>query len=340
MTQPAGPGPISLAGLIPPAFSAQIISEATEQSAALALGTRVPMSTKVSTMPVPKTFPRAAWVSTGGRKPYTDLSLDIATMTAEEVAAVVSIPDEYLEDSAINLWGYAQPLLSEAIAIAVDDAMIWGEDAPASFPAGGVAGAAVVVPGAAGDPVASINNAMSAVELQGVRATGNAADNSVLGMLRGVRDGSGALLLGPAQVASADVNSIFGLPTRYSMFPADADGNFITGAWRYLVIGVRQDIRFRFSQEGVIADESGSIKVSAFQDNQTLLKVWARFACAIVKPVTARGERGGKGPADPWAITDVTPTAGASGDTGTTGTATPTKSTTATKSTGTTTASA
>ena len=156
-------------GVIPVEYSAQIIEEATRASAVLTLGNTVPMGTSIASMPVPKTLPIASFVSApGGRKPYADMGLQSQTMTAEEVAAVVAIPDVYLEDATVNLWNWARPRIAEAIGVAVDNAVMFGVGAPASYPAGGMVSAAYATPvgtGAVGDDAAAIiNAAMSAVE--------------------------------------------------------------------------------------------------------------------------------------------------------------------------------
>lgn len=308
--------PIDLSGQIPTQYSTQIITEATQQSAALALGSRIPMGTKVTDMPVPKAFPRAAFVNTpGGRKPFTDLKLSNEQLTAEEIAAVVSIPDEYLDDSGIDLWGYARPLLAEAIALAFDDAVFWGVGAPPTYPTGGLASFAIDVAPGDGDAISTVNEAMSAVEAEGLAVTGHAADVAVQGALRGVRDATGAFLLGASQTQSGSINTLYGLPIAYSQFSTEATGDFITGAWRYLMIGVRQDIRFQFSTDGVLADDTGKVVVSGFQDNQTLLKVWARFGCVVVEPVTRRAEDGAK----PFAIATIADAAPFQGNFGKTG---------------------
>ena len=51
----------------------------------------------------------------------------------------------------------------------------------------------------------------------------------------------------------------------------------------------------------VIADSTGKVIISGWQDNVTPLKVWARFAFTIVKPVTVRVPAG----ANPFAKADV-----------------------------------
>ena len=289
MTTPIAP--LDFSGVIPIEFSTQIIEQAIQLSAALSLGNLMPMGSSITELPVPKTLPKAGWVSSaGGRKPYTDLALQTQTMKAEEVAAITAIPDQYLEDSTINLWGWVRPRLAEAIAVAIDEAILFGIDAPSSFPVGGVVGNATGdVAGA--DAVDMVNNAMSAVEGQGLNVTGHAADLLVRGILRGQRDLNNALLLGETQVDSGTVPTLYGVPIAYSSFSV-ADPDFITGNWASLLIGVRQDIRYNMDPSAVIADDAGKVVISAFQDNVTPLKVWARFACAIVHPVTVRQPAG------------------------------------------------
>src|SRR5579862_2927548 len=290
-------------GVIPIEYSTQIIQEAIQQSAALSLGTRVPMGTSITQMPVPSTLPKAAFVSTGGRKPFTNLGLEPKVLTAEEIAAVTAIPDAMLEDSAINLWGWVRPRLAEAIAIAFDDAVFFGIGAPATYPVGGLTAPEychTVAPGV--DAVDSVNLAMSAVEGEGLNVTGHAADITVKGALRGVRDANNALLMGTAQVGTNVVNTVYGVPAYYTMF-SNITSDFITGAWNNLIIGVRADIRYDMNPAGVIADDQGKVVISGWQDNTTPLKVWARLACVVLNPPTIREPNG----ALPFAQTDLTP---------------------------------
>lgn len=292
MTTPIAP--LDFSGVIPIEYSTQIIQEALQLSAALQLGNLIPMGTHIQSMPVPKTLPKAGWVSAaGGRKPYTDLALETQTIQAEEVAAVTAIPDQYLEDSSINLWGWVRPRVAEAIAVAIDEAILFGVNAPASFPVGGVAGNAqlVAVAPAPLDAIDAVNQAMSMVEAQGLNVSGHAADLVVKGVLRGQRATTNELLLGETQVLGRTVPSLYGAPISYTSF-AVADPDFLTGQWNALMIGVRQDIRYTMDPSAVIADDTGKVIISGFQDNVSPLKVWARFGCAIVHPVTVREPTG------------------------------------------------
>lgn len=304
-------------GIIPHEYSQQIIDEVEQRSAVLQLASIMPMGTRISELPVTGALPKAQWVTgTGappagtGRKPYTDLKLSPQVVTAEEIAAVVAIPEQYLEDNTINLWNWARPKLAEAIAVRLDETVLFGgAGIPLTFPVGGVTAAAysgTVNPAGARDAVDAVNQAMSSVEAQGLNVTGHSADIGAKGAFRGVRDQTGALLLGTEQVGNSQRPTLYGEPIAYSQYASLTLADFVTGAWEYLVIGVRQDIRFRIDPSGTIADNAGVVLVSGFQDNVVPCKVWARFGCTIVKPVTPRVPAG----ATPFAkvrLSQITP---------------------------------
>jgi HK97 family phage major capsid protein len=302
--------PLDFSGVIPPEFSTQIIEEAVRASSALQLGNLMPMGTTITELPIPKTLPTASFVSVGGRKPWTDIALQTATLHAEEIAAITAIPDAYLEDGTINLWEFVRPRIAEAIGVALDAAVFWGVGAPASYPVGGVNAVATAV--AAGvDAVDTINQAMAAVEAGGISVTGQAADITVRSTLRGVRAaGSGELLLGTVQAGDVEQPTLYGIPISYNTMTQHGGTNadYFAGDFRNLFIGVRQDIRYMLDPSAVIADNTGAVLISGFQDNQTPLKVWARFGCAIVKPVTVRSPAGANPFSKAALVGKVTPT--------------------------------
>jgi HK97 family phage major capsid protein len=301
-------------GIIPHEYSQQIIDEVEQQSAMLQLAQTMPMGTKITELPVTGKLPAAQWI-TGtnlppggpGRKQYTDLFLKPQVITAEEIAAVAAIPEQYLEDNTINLWNWARPKLAEAIARRLDETILFGgAGIPLTFPVGGITAALYSTPVGLGgaynpvtnpfptaiDAVDAVNNGMSYVEGQGLNVTGHSADLGAKGQFRGVRDQTGALLLGTEQVGNSARPTLYGEPIAYSQYAQVTAYDFITGAWEYLVIGVRQDIRFRIDPSGVIADQAGVVQVSGFQDNVVPIKVWARFGCTVIKPITPRAPTG------------------------------------------------
>jgi HK97 family phage major capsid protein len=307
---PPAPPNYDYSGVIPTEMAAQIIQEAAQYSTVLQLANLVPMGTQINELPIPKTLPRASFVNAaGGRKPFTELALEAQVLRAEEVAAVSAIPDQYLEDSVVNIWGFVRPRLAEAIGLALDDAILFGTGAPGSYPTGGIVSntfSQVVANGT--DAVDAINQGMSLVEGQGLAVTGHAADLTVKGRLRGVRDDMGALLLGETQVEQTTRPAIYGVPASYTSWPRITT-DLITGAWNYLMVGVRQDIRYTMDPNAVIADANGAVIVSGFQDNVSPIKVWARFAAAIVRPVTPR-QPGGARPFARMNLGTMVPAAG------------------------------
>lgn len=290
---------IDASGLIPVTQSAQLVSAAVTQSAVLTLARRQPMPTGAASVPILGALPDAGFIGAGARKPWTDMGFSNPVLKAEEVGATVSIPQAYLDDSGINLWDAVRPELGAAIGRAIDNAVLFGVGAPASFPAGGIV--AGLTPVAAGtDAVATVNAAMAEVEASGLPVTGHAADLVVKSVLRGVRDANGALLLGFDQVNNVNVPTLYGVPIVWQLLDDDVI-DFITGDWTKLIIGVRQDIRYDLSNDGVIADSAGKVIVSAFQDDQVLMRVYMRLGCVLAKPV------GPRGPTQPFAVADLAP---------------------------------
>jgi hypothetical protein len=63
------------------------------------------------------------------------------------------------------------------------------------------------------------------------------------------------------------------------------------------MIGVRADASVDLSQAGVLLDPDGTIAVSAFQDDFTLMRISTRVGCVIGVP----GKVDGSGPTRPFA---------------------------------------
>ena len=62
----------------------------------------------------------------------------------------------------------------------------------------------------------------------------------------------------------------------------------IVGAWdTALVVGVRQDVTFETSTDGVLVDDTGKITHSGFQDDLTLLRAYIRVGVVLGTPVKA-----------------------------------------------------
>jgi HK97 family phage major capsid protein len=57
-------------------------------------------------------------------------------LIAEEIAVILAIPDSVLADSTFDLWSGLSPLVARAFARRLDRAVIFGQEKPATWPAG------------------------------------------------------------------------------------------------------------------------------------------------------------------------------------------------------------
>jgi len=270
-------------GLLPTAVAARVIESAIQQSVVLRLATRQPMPTGVETVPVVAVAPQAGWVSAGGRKPITRVDWSSEVLKAEEIAAVAAIPDVYISDTS-GSWNPEESTeneLAKAVGQALDRADLWGTDAPASFPSGGIVGMAGG-PVSGPDALTAISNAMGELEGEGVLPDGIAGGPTIGAALRAAYIEAGAL---PGE---SPADTIWGVPVARSA-PWPSTPNAIVGGWSNLVVGVREDINFTVSREGVLLDDAGNVVVSAFQDDMTLVRVYARFGVVIARPLAADG---------------------------------------------------
>lgn len=295
-------GATDYANLIPSSVSAELIRGVYEGSSVMRLArtTRVPAGT--TSIPVVSVMPTAAFVAArGGRKPATVIEWSSEKITPEEIACVVGIPDDFIEDNTFPVWDEVRPLLAEALAIALDDAVLWGIGAPASFPVGGVE----AVAGAPVDdvtPMDAVNLAMSVVEQSGLLPTGHAAGARAKPALRMMRDENGNLVYLPSLTQGAP-DTLFGLPISFSQgFDGGTTAELLTGDWTKLVVGVRTDIRYELSTDGVLTDGAGVVTANAFQDDLTLMRVYMRVGAAIGIPVNRAGD-----PTKPFALAEFTP---------------------------------
>ena len=122
--------------LIPTDVASQLIAAATEESAALALCRNAQLSTKLNVQPVLSALPVAYWVAGDtGLKQTTEAAWEGVTLTAEEIACIVPIPEAVIDDASFDIWTELKPALAEAIAQVFDAAVFGGINKPASWPA-------------------------------------------------------------------------------------------------------------------------------------------------------------------------------------------------------------
>ena len=290
----------SKSGLIPATYANDIIQSATAQSLALSRFRQVRMPTGVQHMPVLDALPVAKWVTgepndtdgTGGEKAPTSQGWKGLVLTAEELAAIVVIPEAVIEDASIDLWTEITPRLGEAIGGAVDAAVFAGVDAPSSWP-NDITTAAIAAGNQKQLALAEVptaedyNDIISMVESDGFFPTDIFAEIGQRGIFRGF--GAPAYLQNIRD--DGRVDSVYGVDVTYDrmggLTAGTVDTRAIVGDPAMAILGVRTDIQYKMLEEATLdisAAQDGSAMVSLAQQDSVALRVRARFGFAVANP--------------------------------------------------------
>ncbi len=280
------------AALIPEDVASDIIQNVQAESAALSLFRHVRMSTGQQRMPVLAALPTAYWVSGDtGLKQTTEQAWANKYLFAEEIAAIVPIPEALIDDASFDIWGEIRPRLAEAIARALDAAIFFGTNKPASWPAHIVSGATAAsntftrgtTTQALGGVGGDLNSLMGTVETDGYDVNGFVTRRTFRSVLRGARDTTGQRLM------DLSTNEIEGSPVKYVMDGLWAAGSgqpdLIAGDFTQGIIAIRQDITYKMLDQAVIQNGSGTIIYNLAQQDMVALRVVARFGFQVPNPI-------------------------------------------------------
>lgn len=281
--------------LIPEAQAGEILKNVPQQSAALSLFRRVPLSTRTMRQNVLSALPVAYWVNGDtGLKQTTEMAWSDVVMTVEEMAVIMPVPVNVIDDMSFDIWGEARPLIEEAMGRTLDSAVFFGINKPASWPAAILAGAVaagntVVWDAAATGPekVDLIDDLMSEVESDGFDVNGFVTHRGFRGQLRKLRDANGVKLLDIAN------NEYEGAQIRYAMdglwpdLTALNNPQMFAGDFTKGVIGIRKDITYEIFREGVITDNSTPPQIifNLMQQDMVAMRVTFRVAWQVANPI-------------------------------------------------------
>jgi HK97 family phage major capsid protein len=278
--------------LIPEEVSRDMLKYTAGQSAAMALFRRIPVGRAQVRFPVLSALPTAYWVTGDtGLKQTTEVNWANKFMNIEEIAAIVPVPDNVMADVDANIWDEAVPLLGEAIGRVLDAAVFFGSNAPASFPtnvvAAAVAAGNTVTEGATaaqGGFYGDIDNLLALPEADGFDVNGFVASTGAKARFRQSRTVNGERT-DPGRVSGA-LDNLDGFPITYpmrGMWPTGAGTGvrLLAGDWDQFVLGVRQDITLKVSNEAVIQDNTGAIVYNSFQQDLTFLRITFRVGWQV-----------------------------------------------------------
>ena len=125
-----------VATLIGEEFGGQVIKAATQGSTALAAFPNINMGTKTAHMPVLATIPVATWVTdvdNTGVKATSQATWVDKTLVAEEIAVIVPIHENTLDDATEDILAQLADLGGQAIGKALDSAVFFGVNKPVSW---------------------------------------------------------------------------------------------------------------------------------------------------------------------------------------------------------------
>lgn len=292
------------AGLIPVEYAGEILSKTVENSAVLRLARRLrDMPTNTNIEPVLSSLPTAYFVNGAtGLKQTSQVTWANVNIVAEDVAVIVPIPQNALDDSAYPIWDLVKPLIEEAAGLCIDSAILYGTGIPASWQVAmeAYAGLLAYCVGKAStvslaactdiyDAIASHGGILEAIELDGYTGTGHIGALAMKAFLRGCRDANGQPIFRdgePVGTAFA-TGDILGTPVLYplngSLVPASTL-DFV-GQWSELVYKMRQDISWKIATEATIQDQAGNIVYNLFQQDMVALRLVMRLGVALPNPI-------------------------------------------------------
>lgn len=269
----------------------EIFEGTIRQSKALSMFKRLPNATSDKTkLRVLDSLPVAYFVdetTSNGRKNITKLAWDKKYINIAELAVIVPIKENLLNDSSIDIWATVRPRIEEAFAKKIDNAMFFGVDKPTDWRAGLVPSISTVgaeVEETNAGLYSDINDAMTKVEESGYNVNGILGGTGLKGKFRMMLDTTGQPL------NTTEIGSIRREFMDNGVWDKEK-ATLVVGDFSQAVYSIRQDITYKVLTEAVIQDPSdGSILYNLAQDDMVALRVVMRLGWEIPNPVNAENE--------------------------------------------------
>ncbi len=282
------------AGNIPVEYSDEIAEGVVKKgSALLQLGRQLrDMTAYEKTLPVLSALATAFFPGGDtGVVPTSEVNWTDRVITAEDLAVLIPIPRNVLNDANIPLWDEVKADVFEAMGLAIDMAQLIGTNKPSTWPTAIVTAAVSasnnVVLGAGDDLYDDLldeDGVFAKIEADGFGVTGSVAAMSMRGRLRGLRDSTGQPIF-VRDMSSASKYALDGAPV---FFPATGmtwgTNLLIAGEWRQLVYSIRKDMEFEVYTEGVIQDAAGNIVFNLMQQRMAAMMVVMRLGFQVPNP--------------------------------------------------------
>lgn len=259
----------------------EIIKPELAESQALTAFRTVRMAAGTARMPVLAALPTAGWVTdenssdASGVKPTSKVNWTNKELIAEEMAVIIPIHENTLEDTAFDIWGEIRPLVAQEFGRILDAAVLFGTNKPATWtdPAlipGAIAAKNYIVEGFLPDGTASIdladdiNESFGQVEDDEFDVNVGFTGRFLRRRLRGLRDADGAPIYLDSLRNDGSTPSVYGQDLRYVK----------NGGWRRdvatalfgdaskVVIGVREDVQVKMLDQATLGTGANQINLA------------------------------------------------------------------------------
>jgi HK97 family phage major capsid protein len=280
-----------VATLIQEAYADVLLDGAREASTALSAFPTVSMGTKLTHLPVLATLPEAGWVSesateSGGVKPTSQATWQDRTLVAEEIAVILPIHENVIDDATTAILTELASLGGQAIGKKLDQAIFFGTDKPASWVSDDLLTAAVaasqdvnVVDGEANesDIVGAVNQVSELLAVSGYSPDTMVASLAMRYKVANLRDANGQPIF--RDESFAGFRTFFNRNGAWA--PASAVA-LVADSSR-IRIGVRQDIQVKLLDQATV----GSINLA--ERDMVAIRLKARFAYVLGTGATPSG---------------------------------------------------
>lgn len=276
--------------LIETQVASEIFEGVVKESKALSMFKRLPNMTSDKTkIRVLDTLPVAYFVDetkNNGRKNLTKMAWESKYINAAELAVIVPIKENVLNDASIDIWAEVKPRIVEAFGRKIDNAIFNGVDKPTDWREGLIPSivAASKEVTETGELYSDINDVMTKVEESGYNVTGLVGGVGLKGKFRMMTDKNGQPL---------NATEIGSLNRAYLDNGAwnKTLSTLIAGDFNQAVYSIRQDVTYKVLDQAVIQDpSSGEILYNLAQDDMVALRVVMRLGWEIPNPVNALDE--------------------------------------------------
>ena len=268
----------------------EIFEGVTKESKALSMFRRLPNMTSDKTkLRVLDSLPVAYFVDesqNNGKKNITKAAWDKKYINAAELAVIIPIKENVLNDASIDIWAEIRPRVVEAFGRKIDDAIFFGTGKPTDWRTGLVpsisAVSATVTEGQ--NFYSDINDTMVKVEESGYNVNAFLGGVGLKGKFRMLLDQGGQPIKG------TEIDSMPKFYMDNGSWDKD-EATLIVGDFSQAVYAIRQDVTYKVLTEAVIQDPSdGSILYNLAQDDMVALRVTMRLGWEIPNPVNAENE--------------------------------------------------